>query len=230
MMSFLITQHFQTGSGLGLRTTPSSPAIVLRSGRVTLSSCFHDARYGDEGFSLPHAQDTIPQSPQTTYHIYSNNLRSFFSCQLSREVFSTGGWCLTIHSGLGIIARTIDESFALGPWLRLGQFITVSATCVPLPLSENHRYLVNLYYGLRLCICKRIYVSVLQGTWVRNEPRFPISNAFTVQKYAKTTHCLHREEQLIPTCMCTLQGTSWTEVKAKVHLRWVDQNYILNSL
>ena len=45
MVSFLITLHFQAGSGLGLRTTPSSPAFLLRSGGATLSSHFLGAHY-----------------------------------------------------------------------------------------------------------------------------------------------------------------------------------------
>ena len=65
MVSFLITWHFQTGSGLGLRTTPSSPAIFLRSERATLSSHFLGARYtlalGGQrlGVFLPH---TMPKT------------------------------------------------------------------------------------------------------------------------------------------------------------------------
>ena len=104
-----------------LRTTPSSPAIFVESGRAILSSNFLGARYtlalGGQRCGVhvapPHAQDTVSPRSQTTYmyriHFTKRRDILFFSCQKSVEVF-TGGFRLLIHSGLGIITRTINKS------------------------------------------------------------------------------------------------------------------------
>ena len=80
-------------SGLGLRTTLSSPAIVLRSGRVTLSSCFHSAHYRDEGFSLSHTQDAVPQSSHklVTIFIPISSVHSFHVSCRERCLVLEGG-------------------------------------------------------------------------------------------------------------------------------------------
>ena len=72
--------HFHTGSGLGLRTTPSSPAIFIKSQRATFSSRFLGARYtlalGGQRCGVrvtpPLARNIVPSSPQTTLRIHSN--------------------------------------------------------------------------------------------------------------------------------------------------------------